>query len=509
MAIDSATLLAVALLLPTSLLVFSYALAAYSRPPFPGPKGIPFVGNIVPREDPWSTLRKWSKQYGPVYGLRVLSTPVVVINSVQAARELLENRSNIYSNRVPPKMAELSGLDEGILFQTHVGRLRQGRKLLATGLQARELEAYQPLMRDSVTKFCADVIRDPKNWLKYLHRVPTEVSLDIAYGHVMKGLDDPFVAKMNEVTRHFESATAFSVEEGYVVNFLPFLSKFPSFLPGMSFKRRAARWKAHFMTMAKEGLERVKDEVARGVARPSMLSRALTEAPGSYSDDVMMRCAPQLLTGGSDTIISLTSTFLLAILHNPEVQIRAQAEIDQVIGNERIPTYKDKDSLPYVYAIVRECIRWRTALPTIYRNLVKDDEFEGRHISQRSTIFINYQGILRNDDVYPDADAFRPERWLDPKVLGNKDIDPLEIAFGFGRRVCPGKFLALDLGFQLIVAMLTVFKVSKAKDVSGVEITPKVEYTNGSVVWPVPFQCDIQPRSVQAKQLVDHAVNAL
>ena len=44
---------------------------------------------------------------GPVYGLRVLSTPIVVINSVQAARELLENRSSIYSNRVPPKMAEL------------------------------------------------------------------------------------------------------------------------------------------------------------------------------------------------------------------------------------------------------------------------------------------------------------------------------------------------------------------------------------------------------------------
>ena len=46
--------------------------------------------------------------------------------------------------------------------------------------------------------------------------------MDIAYGYVMQAHNDPFVAKMEQVTRHFESATAFSIEEGYAVNFMPF-----------------------------------------------------------------------------------------------------------------------------------------------------------------------------------------------------------------------------------------------------------------------------------------------
>lgn len=63
MAMESSVLLAALLLVPTALVVLSYALS-FRGPNFPGPKGIPIIGNIVPREDPWSTLKKWSKEFG-------------------------------------------------------------------------------------------------------------------------------------------------------------------------------------------------------------------------------------------------------------------------------------------------------------------------------------------------------------------------------------------------------------------------------------------------------------
>ena len=61
-------------------------------------------------------------------------------------------------------------MNEGVLFQTHPARLRQGRKLLASGLSPRELEAYVPTMNEAATRFLADLIKDPENFMAYVHK---------------------------------------------------------------------------------------------------------------------------------------------------------------------------------------------------------------------------------------------------------------------------------------------------------------------------------------------------
>jgi cytochrome P450 len=43
---------------------------------------------------------------------------------------------------------------------------------------------------------------------------------------------------------------------------------------------------------------------------------------------------------------------------HPRVQLAAQAELDAVIGNERLPTVADRAQLPYIDAIVKEVLRW-------------------------------------------------------------------------------------------------------------------------------------------------------
>ena len=61
-------------------------------------------------------------------------------------------------------------MDEGVLFQTHPGRLRQGRRLLASGLQPKELEAYQPTIQDAATRLLADLVRDSTRFLAHIER---------------------------------------------------------------------------------------------------------------------------------------------------------------------------------------------------------------------------------------------------------------------------------------------------------------------------------------------------
>jgi cytochrome P450 len=56
-------------------------------------------------------------------------------------------------------------------------------------------------------------------------------------------------------------------------------------------------------------------------------------------------------------------SFALAMLRYPEIQARAQEEIDQVIGAERLPQIEDRDKMPYMQRIVREVLRWQPVLP--------------------------------------------------------------------------------------------------------------------------------------------------
>jgi cytochrome P450 len=56
-------------------------------------------------------------------------------------------------------------------------------------------------------------------------------------------------------------------------------------------------------------------------------------------------------------------TFTLAMVKNPHIWKRAQAEIDIFIGTDRFPEFDDRSSLPYIDAIVRETLRWQPSLP--------------------------------------------------------------------------------------------------------------------------------------------------
>lgn len=72
---------------------------------------------------------------------------------------------------------------------------------------------------------------------------------------------------------------------------------------------------------------------------------------------------------------------MVALIHHPHVQARAQAEIDLIVGRDRLPNFTDMDELPYVSAICREVMRWKLVTPmAVSHAAVKDDIFEGYFI---------------------------------------------------------------------------------------------------------------------------------
>jgi hypothetical protein len=172
-------------------------------------------------------------------------------------------------------------------------------------------------------------------------------------------------------------------------------------------------------------------------------------------------------------VTSTIHTFFLCMTSYPDIQKRAQEEIDAFLGMGRLPTLDDQKHLPYVEALVKEIIRWAPAVPQgshlfssstkdarltldysgLPHRLMQDDTYEGYFLPKDSIVIANIwygfhlhsycigdavervpsRGLLRDSETYSDPMTFNPARFI-PSDTHTPERDPTDFCFGFGRR---------------------------------------------------------------------------
>jgi cytochrome P450 len=198
-------------------------------------------------------------------------------------------------------------------------------------------------------------------------------------------------------------------------------------------------------------------------------------------------------------------TFFLAITVFPEVQIKAREELDHVIGVGRLPVSKDRLSLPYIEAIMKETHRWHLVLPMgLPHSSIEEDTCRGYRIPKGAILLANSWWFTHNPNVYPDPMTFRPERFLETSTH-KPEPDPRNYIFGYGRRICPGRYVADNALFITIAQTLTVFEIDKFVDGHGHILEPEVRFEPGAISHPVPYRCMIKPRSLAHVELIKAA----
>ena len=90
-----------------------------------------------------------------------------------------------------------------------------------------------------------------------------------------------------------------------------------------------------------------------------------------------------------------------------------------------------------------------------------------------------HRAILHDERIYPDPLTYNPDRFMKDGKINPAVRDPTVAAFGFGRRICPGRFMAYESMWIAIASTLAVFSIGKAKDENGAPITPPGEYEWG------------------------------
>jgi cytochrome P450 len=82
--------------------------------------------------------------------------------------------------------------------------------------------------------------------------------------------------------------------------------------------------------------------------------------------------------------------FFLAMMKFPDVQHKAQEEIDRVVGIGRLPSFQDRNELPYIDAIVKEVLRWHPVAPMGLPHMTtEDDVCEGYLIPKGALLLPN------------------------------------------------------------------------------------------------------------------------
>ncbi|KAH8093203.1 CyP450 monooxygenase [Cristinia sonorae] len=487
------------------LLVFFIAVSRLrrSRPSIllpPGPKPWPIIGNALdmPTVRPWEKYRGWCKRYdSDIIFLQLPTQPVIVLGSAKAVSDLLDKRSNLYSDRVTSVVVEMMGWDFNIATMPYNDRWRAHRRVFHQHFHRGTVDKYQSVQLQQVRALLSWILDDPTNTRKHVRQFVTSVIFFVAYGRKIASMDDEYVT-LAEIA--VDGVSQALVPGAWWVEFLPFLKHVPSWVPGTTSKKLAEKYRPHVINMINKPYEEVKVALVRTSHEKKYQG---TEEEAKY-EEIARNVTGIAYAAGADTTTSGCLTFLLAMAQFPKVQRRAQAELDRVVGPTRLPQFADFGQMPYIRAIVMETLRWLPVGPFgVPHMVISDDVYNGFHIPKGSLIVPDVWSILHNEEDYPEPDEFKPERFLDEQ--GNVDPkvrDPATIAFGFGRRICLGRYFSNNTLSILIASILHVFDITAGVDVTGQAVELSTVMEGGAVLMPKDVPCGLKPRSATAAQMI-------
>ncbi|THG96275.1 hypothetical protein EW026_g5532 [Hermanssonia centrifuga] len=248
------------------------------------------------------------------------------------------------------------------------------------------------------------------------------------------------------------------------VDYVPLLRHIPTWVPGATARRLGASVKPLVYAMRNEPYAAAKRDFDNGVAEFSVARRMIEDLEVRYSD-------------------------------SPSCYMEQEEVIKDTLGMAYAAGFDT--------AIVLETLRWMPALPmgNGHRVLV-DDEYKGYHIPKESLIIPNIWAMLHDSKDYPFPEDFNPDRFIADGRLNSKVRDPSTIAFGFGRRICPGRAFAKDTLFITVASTLSVFDILPALDGEGESCPLRAEQTSSFISYPESVPCVVKPRSTSAEQLI-------
>ncbi|KAI9490810.1 cytochrome P450 [Zychaea mexicana] len=475
----------------------------------PVPKGgVPYFGHLFAlTSSPSSQIAKWQKELGLIMCVNMGVKPWIFLSDPDLAHDLFCKNGSATSNRPFQTFTHhYHSKNRGIAFNNPSSQWNKTRAAVSQYISSKtvsglshvlELEAdalVQRLLDTSAKDGQVDIVEP-------LQLAAMNGILTIGFGKRASSINDPLfqavMGNLNEAIRHANMVRDMRV-------FLPAFSLFDYlFRPGMhGFVEKDTN--PLYRRLIKEGLESNADCLVKRLSQLDYLD-----------EKALIVTMNDVIAGGSDTVAITAAWAMVILCRHQETQRAVRKEVDEFIAmHKRIPTFADRDQLPLLVSVQKECMRYRVTsafgrivsmnllvvavIVAVLVFLIKHLRCHlltvtcrGYFIPKGTTLVSNMRAIHMNPDVYDDPEKFIPDRFINRSkpmyACANMNVQERDhFVFGWGRRTCPGVYMAEVEIYNILVRLLAKSIIAPPFSPDGKLIYPDLDKLDdvGVVILP-------------------------
>ncbi|KAK4514757.1 60S ribosomal protein L26A [Mucor velutinosus] len=443
--------------------------------PTPGSR-YPYIGHMLALGDaPSKKLIQWHKELGPIIKVHLGQQIWVLCDSPELAHKIFVTHGSETSFRPYSTYASEHYSFRGkvcatraILQQKSICRYIEHRYLLVQNVSIQQslYIVISILAPKQIDKYMDSISNESLELVNRLMRATEEdksvdpmqhfmlqalnVIYKVSFGDRFETIEDP---KFHELSSLIEETMMLGGFENDLASFLPILS-IVDYFAGSQVKMK------HFIKTKRDPVFKRLLKEAMSRDGPNVV-KSLEEQKYEFTeeDKIVLMC--DIIAGGTDTTATSLSWNFAILSHHLDVQQRAAEEIDNFIrAHGRVPGFQDRLEVPYCIAVIKESMRYRPISPFGIPHSVQRDVLIDNFIIPKGAVLISSMDSMhKNADNYSCPEIYSPERFMSNlktmHAAANGKLEERDhYAFGWGRRICPGAYLAEAQIFNAMIQVL-------------------------------------------------------
>nr|XP_056712813.1 cytochrome P450 2K6-like [Euleptes europaea] len=462
----------------------------------PGPKQLPFIGNLhqMDPKRPHLTMLKFSKQFGPVFSLQLGLQKMVVLTGYETVKEALVNQADAFAERPKIPIFEDYQHGHGVVF-SNGEEWKVMRRFTLTTL--RDYGMGKKTIEDRIVEECCFLIQKfesfdgkPFETTSNINAAVSNIIVSILFGKRYEYEDPKFIRLVHMISENTRLVGSPSVQ---LYNIFPALG----FLSGdrKTVIRNRDEFFAFIQATITEHLQELDVNDQRSFIDAYLVrqqeEKNKNQVNGFFHNESLIGVVNDLFGAGTETTSTTLRWGLLLMMKYPEIQKKVQEEITKVIGSAQ-PRIEHRAKLPYTDAVIHEVQRFANILPTNVPHATSADVTLGGYFIPKGTYIIPLlYSVLYDESQWEKPLQFYPEHFLDSR--GKFFKRDAFMPFSAGRRMCAGETLAKMELFLFFVSLLQRFTFQPAPGTSkeDLDLTPAVGFTTP----PVTYSICALPRS--------------
>ncbi|XP_036447042.1 cytochrome P450 2B4-like [Colossoma macropomum] len=427
----------------------------------PGPKPLPFVGNLPQlSKDRMAFIRSLPK-YGEMCSIYLGKKPTIIVNNVQVAKEAFVQNGTVFSGRPLPPLQAWINKGYGIILANYGHSWRQQRRFALHTLRDFGLgkKTVEERVAEEAHYLIKEMLKQEGKPFYPMHQFMNAVSniiCSIIFGDRFE-YDDKRFAKLLEILNENVQFTGSTVAQ--IFNLFPIIKYFPG--PQQKVWRNVQDLKKFILEIVEEHKKTLDPDNPQDFtdAYLTEMTKQESKEDSTFHVENMMRSIFDLFIAGTETTATTLRWGLIYMMDHPDVQERCHEEIVQVLGFDRSPCMDDRAQLPYTCATVYEIQRYSSIVPLgVVHQTTQPAELRGYHLPKGTEITVNLMAIMTDKDHWKYPDTFNPENFLDEK--GQFCKNDAFLPFSLGPRVCLGETLAKTELFIFFTSLIQRLKFS-------------------------------------------------